>query len=128
MPASIQTSHLTKCYGQTVAVRDLSLEVERGTVLGLLGPNGAGKSTTLYMLAGLVPPTSGSITLFGKDIRKGFLEIAPRMGVLVERPAFSRFYRHQEARSRSSGGALLYGVRVARSDQGCRGRAPGTCS
>ena len=95
MVSCIQTTDLTKCYGNTVAVGGLSLEVEPGEIFGLLGPNGAGKSTTLYMLTGLVPPSSGSISIFGKDLRKGFLDIASRMGVLVARPAF---YDHLSAR------------------------------
>jgi ABC-2 type transport system ATP-binding protein len=74
----------------------LSLKIETGEVFGLLGPNGAGKSTTLYMLTGLVRPSSGSVTVFGKDLRRSFLEIASRMGVLVERPSF---YGHLTARA-----------------------------
>ena len=95
MACCIQTTELTKCYGNTVAVGGLSLEVESGEIFGLLGPNGAGKSTTLYMLTGLVPPSSGSISIFGKDLRRGFLEIANRMGVLVARPAL---YDHLSVR------------------------------
>lgn len=69
--------------------------MEPGEVFALLGPNGAGKSTTLAMLTGLLRPTSGSISIFGKDLGKHFLEIAPRMGVVVERPAF---YEHLSVR------------------------------
>jgi len=96
MGACIQISNLTKRYGSTVAVDDLSLEVQTGEVLGLLGPNGAGKSTTLYMLAGLAPPTSGTISFFGKDLRRNFLEIAGRIGVLVERSAFYDYLSPRE--------------------------------
>jgi ABC-2 type transport system ATP-binding protein len=81
-------SNVTKRYGRTVAVSELSFEVEPGEAMGLLGPNGAGKSTTLYMLAGLVRPNSGTISLFGKDLHEDFLAIARRMGVLLERPVF----------------------------------------
>lgn len=88
MATCISFSGVTKRYGSTLAVEDLSFEVETGEVLGLLGPNGAGKSTTLYMLAGLVRPTSGSISVFGKDLRRNFIEIAGRMGILVDRPAY----------------------------------------
>ena len=88
MPPIIQITKLTKCYGPTVAVGGLSLEVQAGEVFGLLGPNGAGKSTTLGMLSGLVQPTSGSVAVFGKNLRRHFLQVIARMGVMVERPAF----------------------------------------
>ena len=96
MATCLETTDLTKCYRSVVAVSGLNLEVSAGEVLGLLGPNGAGKSTTLHMLTGLVPATSGSISVFGKDLRKHSLEIARRMGVLVERPTF---YDHLSARA-----------------------------
>jgi len=105
MVACIQVSKLRKRYGTTVAVGELSLEVESGEVFGLLGPNGAGKSTTLYMLAGLVAPSSGKITIFGKESRKNFLEIAARTGVLVEQPTF---YNYLTARQN-----LLLSTRLA---------------
>lgn len=88
MSACIRIDKLTKCYGSNIAVNGLTLEIETGEVFGLLGPNGAGKSTTLYMLTGLVRPTSGAISIFGKDLRKNFLELSSRMGVAVEKPAF----------------------------------------
>ena len=88
MPKCIETSDLTKRFGATVAVDKLSIEVESGEVFGLLGPNGAGKSTTLYMLSGLMRPSEGSLTVLGKDIRKDFLDIAGRIGVVPERPVF----------------------------------------
>ncbi|MDQ3081900.1 MAG: ABC transporter ATP-binding protein [Gemmatimonadota bacterium] len=62
--------HATKRYGDTVALRDVSLAVERGRVIALLGPNGAGKTTCVKLLLGLAAPTSGSATLFGGDPRK----------------------------------------------------------
>ena len=105
MVACIQVSKLRKRYGTTVAVGELSLEVESGEVFGLLVPNGAGKSTTLYMLAGLVAPSSGKITIFGKESRKNFLEIAARTGVLVEQPTF---YNYLTARQN-----LLLSTRLA---------------
>lgn len=108
MPVCIQTTDLTKRYGATLAVDTLTLEVETGEVLGLLGPNGAGKSTTLYMLAGLVRPTSGSVSVFGKDLRRNLLEILSKTGVLVERPAF---YDYLSARDN-----LLLCARLARQD------------
>lgn len=88
MAPCIQLSQVTKRYADTVAVDALSLEVEPGEVMGLLGPNGAGKTTTLCVLTGLVRPDAGAVRLFGKELAKHFIEIAGRMGVLVERPAF----------------------------------------
>jgi ABC-2 type transport system ATP-binding protein len=76
-------------------VDGLSLSVNEGEVFGLLGPNGAGKSTTLYMLCGLVAPSSGSVSLFGRDLHKHFIEMMSRVGVLTERPAF---YNHLSVR------------------------------
>lgn len=63
----IEVSNLTKCYGATLAVDDLSFEVHPGTVTGFLGPNGAGKSTTMRMILGLDHPTSGSATVNGSS-------------------------------------------------------------
>jgi ABC-type multidrug transport system ATPase subunit len=69
-------------------VRDLSLRIPRGGVFGLLGPNGSGKTTTIGLLLGLVAPTSGSIRLFGSDIRKSHQASLHRIGAMVESPAF----------------------------------------
>jgi ABC-2 type transport system ATP-binding protein len=66
MPA-IDTTSLTKRYGDTVAVSDLTLTVDAGTVYGFLGPNGAGKTTTMRMLTGLTRPTEGQATVGGAD-------------------------------------------------------------
>ena len=65
----IQTKHLTKRYGATIVVDDLSLDVRPGIVTGFLGPNGAGKSTTMRMILGLEDPTSGTATIDGQPYR-----------------------------------------------------------
>jgi len=62
----VRLDHVTKRYGPTVAVDDLSFEICPGAVTGFLGPNGAGKTTTLRMLLGLAEPTAGSATVFGR--------------------------------------------------------------
>lgn len=64
----IEIAGLTKLYGDFVAVSDLSFTVRPGEVLGLVGPNGAGKTTTLRCLAGIIPPTHGSIAINGCDL------------------------------------------------------------
>lgn len=65
----IQTHNLTKYYGKTRGIEQLNLTVNEGDFFGFIGPNGAGKSTTIRTLLGLVSPTSGSATIFGKDIK-----------------------------------------------------------
>lgn len=64
----VKVESLAKHYGQKVAVRDASLELRTGEVVGLLGPNGAGKTTMFYMVVGLVPVTSGKVFLDGRNI------------------------------------------------------------
>ncbi len=81
----IKVNNLSKYYGFTRAVRDLSFEVQKGEVLGLLGPNGAGKSTVIKILAGYLPPSSGSATVFGFDILKDSMEVRKRIGYLPEK-------------------------------------------
>ena len=63
----ITVENLSKRYGSTTAVHDVSFTVEPGSITGFLGPNGAGKSTTLRMLTGLTPPTAGRATIAGKQ-------------------------------------------------------------
>lgn len=83
----IRTISLTKRYGTTPAVNDLSLTVEKGEIYGFLGNNGAGKTTTLRMLLGLAKPDSGSIEILGKKIRPGE-KMLSRVGSLIEAPGF----------------------------------------
>ena len=79
---AIETTRLTKDYGQGRGVFELDLAVQRGEILGFLGPNGAGKSTTMRLLLDLIKPTSGSATLLGLDSRADSLEIKRRVGFL----------------------------------------------
>ncbi|MGI8733657.1 MAG: ATP-binding cassette domain-containing protein [Pyrinomonadaceae bacterium] len=71
----ISTETITKEFGRKVAVRDLSLEVQLGSIYAFLGPNGAGKSTTIRLLLGLLRPTRGNVALFGLDLRRNRSEI-----------------------------------------------------
>lgn len=67
---AITVSHLTKTFGAKTVVDDLSFAVKSGEVFGLLGPNGAGKTTTLRMMTTLLKATSGTVTIFGHDVRQ----------------------------------------------------------
>ncbi|HSW85412.1 MAG TPA: ABC transporter ATP-binding protein [Candidatus Saccharimonadales bacterium] len=78
----IETKKLTKYYGKARAINDINLSVEEGEIFGFIGPNGAGKSTTIRTLLGLIYPTSGSATIFGKDIIKFGTEIRQEVGYL----------------------------------------------
>ncbi len=68
MTPAIETKQLTKKYGKSRGIIDIDLQIQEGEIFGFIGPNGAGKSTTIRTLLGLLKPTSGSATLFGKDI------------------------------------------------------------
>jgi len=78
----IETKKLTKYYGQARGILDVDLSVKPGEIFGFIGPNGAGKSTTIRTLLGLIHPTSGSATIFGKDITKYGPEIKEEIGYL----------------------------------------------
>ena len=88
---AIQTSGLTKRFGDQKAVNSISLEVPSGSVFGFLGPNGSGKTTTIRMLLGLSEATEGEIKLLGTEIPKDLEKALPRVGALVEGPAFYPF-------------------------------------
>ncbi len=75
---------LTKSYGQTHAVRDLSFRVDRGEIVGFLGPNGAGKSTTMKILSGYLPADAGEVRIAGFDIFGESLKARSRIGYLPE--------------------------------------------
>jgi ABC-2 type transport system ATP-binding protein len=82
----IEVQHLTKRYGPTTAVDDISFRVEKGEILGFLGPNGAGKTTTMRVLTGYMPPTEGRAVVAGYDIFDQPLEAKRRIGYLPETP------------------------------------------
>jgi ABC-2 type transport system ATP-binding protein len=88
MELCIHVSDLSKSYGQVQAVDRISFDVEYGKVFGFLGPNGAGKTTTIRVLTTVVPPTSGTVKIFGKDIVKYSREIKKHMGVVLQEPSF----------------------------------------
>jgi len=80
----IEVMGLTKSYGGTVVVDNVSFTVETGEVMGFLGPNGAGKTTTMRMLTGYLPPTKGTAKVAGFDIFKNSLDVRRRIGYMPE--------------------------------------------
>lgn len=78
----IEIKNLTKHYGSSRGITDLSFSVQEGEIFGFIGPNGAGKSTTIRALLGLIYPTSGSATIFGKDCIQYGPEIKKEIGYL----------------------------------------------
>jgi len=82
----IELVHLTKKFGQLVAVNDLSLTLARGEFFAMLGPNAAGKTTTLKMIAGLMKPTTGSVSVCGFDVQKHPLEARMRLAFIPDFP------------------------------------------
>jgi ABC-2 type transport system ATP-binding protein len=85
---AISSAGLTKRFGRQVAVNAVDLAVPRGSVYGFLGPNGSGKTTTIRMLLGLIRPTAGSHRMLGEPLPDAAAQVLPRVGALVEGPAF----------------------------------------
>ncbi|RLE18459.1 MAG: LPS export ABC transporter ATP-binding protein [Acidobacteria bacterium] len=88
----LRTEHLTKKYGGKAVVKDVSIEMESGQIVGLLGPNGAGKSTTFYMIAGIIAPDEGSVVLDEKEFTQEPMYIRARNGIgyLPQEPSIFR--------------------------------------
>ena len=86
----IKVEHLSRRYGDNLAVNNVSFEVRRGEVLGFLGPNGAGNSTTMQMLTGNLAPSAGRITIKGIDILESPKEAKLALGFLPEQPPLYR--------------------------------------
>src|SRR6059058_5141877 len=88
---AVETEHLTKFYGRTLGLSDLSFAVGSGEVRGLLGQNGSGKSTLLKSLLGLIHPTSGLVRVLGLDVQKFPMEIRRSVGYVPESPRLYEF-------------------------------------
>src|SRR5215210_2201469 len=91
----VETSGLTKRFGERVAVDDVDLQVPRGSAFGYLGPNGAGKTTLIRMLLGLTDATSGTMRLLGRPVPDERAAALARVGAIVEEP---RFHPHLTGR------------------------------
>jgi ABC-2 type transport system ATP-binding protein len=93
---------LTKTYGDYKAVNDLSITIEKGKIYGLIGKNGAGKTTLIRMLAGLIFPDSGELSIYGETSEKGLSAGRRKMSFIVESPAFfSNFTSYENLKSKS---------------------------
>ncbi len=113
MSAAVTVESLTKRFGQTTAVEDLSFEVHEGKVVGFLGPNGAGKTTTLRALLGLVAPTSGRALVGGRPYRE-LADPAREVGAVLEN---ARFHPGRSARNHLRMLATAASVPEARADE-----------
>lgn len=82
----IKVEGLTKRYAGTVAVDNISFEVEKGQIVGFLGPNGAGKTTTMRVLTCFLPPSDGKVSVAGFDVLENPMEVKKRIGYLPETP------------------------------------------
>jgi ABC-2 type transport system ATP-binding protein len=110
----LELKRLTKKYGDFIAVDELTFGVREGEIVGLLGPNGAGKSTTIHMIASLLPATSGTIELFGKDIAKHGRFAKSHIGIV---PQDLAIYENMTAYENVAFFAGLYGLRGSRLKQ-----------
>ncbi|MFT4778804.1 MAG: lipopolysaccharide export system ATP-binding protein [Flavobacteriales bacterium] len=77
----LRAEHIQKRYGQRLVVKDVSIEVEQGEIVGLLGPNGAGKTTSFYMIVGFIRPNEGSVFLDDRDITEEPMFKRAKLGV-----------------------------------------------
>jgi len=91
----IETHGLSKSFGSIHALQNVNLSVPKNSIFGFLGPNGAGKTTLIKLLLGLSKPTSGSGTIFGRDMVKDSVEIRKNIGYLAQHPSY---YNHMTAR------------------------------
>jgi ABC-2 type transport system ATP-binding protein len=106
----IETEHLSRRFGELVAVSDVSLRVRRGEIFGVLGPNGAGKSTLIRMLCGILDPSSGRGTVVGCDIARDPERIKERVGYMTQKFSLYEDLTVQENLDFYAG---IYGVRSA---------------
>jgi ABC-2 type transport system ATP-binding protein len=107
MNTIIQLHDLTRSFGRIKAINGISFTVEEGEVFGLLGPNGSGKTTLVRLLNGVLAPTSGTATLFGRDVMIDGSYIRARTGVLTETPSL---YEHFTAKKNLSFFGRFYGI------------------
>ncbi|MGA3676604.1 ABC transporter ATP-binding protein [Lysinibacillus agricola] len=110
----VQTENLSKSFGKEQAVSNINLKIRKGEIYGFLGPNGAGKTTTIRMLLGLMKPSSGTIKIFQKDLKKERINILAKVGSLVENPSY---YPHLTAYENLEALRRILGVPKSRIDE-----------
>jgi ABC-2 type transport system ATP-binding protein len=96
MSAALEICGLTKRYGDKLALDDVDLRVEEGSIFGFLGPNGAGKTTTLRILTGLAKPTQGSVSVLGHDVADAGNDVRAEIGFLPDVPGFYEWMTAEE--------------------------------
>ncbi len=97
MSVTVECEHLTKSYGDLIAVNDVSFSVEEGEIFGLVGPNGAGKTTLIEMIEGLRTPDDGLIKALGLDPTKQGDELKEKIGVLLQTTSIQPDIKVKEA-------------------------------
>jgi ABC-2 type transport system ATP-binding protein len=108
---AIETVGLTYNFGTQTVVKDLSLQVPKGSIYGFLGPNGAGKTTTIKILLNLLKSPADQVFIFGKEINANRIACLKRMGSLVEQPAI---YAHLTGKENLVNRCILLGINKAK--------------
>jgi len=111
---AIETVGLNFNFGQQAIVKDLSLQVPKGSIYGFLGPNGAGKTTTIKILLNLLKSPADQVFIFGKEINSNRIAILKRIGSLVEQPAI---YGHLSGKENLINRCLLLGIKKSKADE-----------
>ena len=122
--AAIELSHLTKCFGAVAAVDDLSLQIKDKEFVALLGPSGCGKSTTMNLIAGIEPPTSGTIRFDEVDMRR--FEPGRRGVGFVHRRTYHPGRQHEQLDRNALRGHDYAKIQLAHRHRDRRSRRPKT--
>ena len=111
---AIETVGLTYSFGSHTVVKDLSLQVPKGSIYGFLGPNGAGKTTTIKILLNLLKSPADQVFIFGKEINSNRIASLKRMGALVEQPAI---YAHLTGKENLVNRCMLLSIAKSKADE-----------
>jgi len=111
---AIETVGLNFNFDNQAIIKDLSLQVPKGSIYGFLGPNGAGKTTTIKILLNLLKSPSDQVFIFGKEINSNRISVLKRIGALVEQPAI---YGHLTGKENLVNRCILLGIKKAKADE-----------